>query len=359
LSLIDSLTILVTDRCNFSCDYCFQNNPVGKDVSLNGALAAIEYAYDNSRDELNILFSGGEPLLKFGLIKGCIEFVDDLKRKHQRSLSYSIITNGSLVDSNILSFLSKHKFYVQYSFDVYLRDDSHEIEKFEQGNRVLKKLLNSKDISLSTNTVFSPETVDKIFESVVYLIDSGVQNIGIGLDQTVFWDKNSLDTFRKELSKVKKIVVENYKSTGNILVDYFDLMESNGIKMCSAGGGKLVITPNGEFWGCQSFYFLDWNKCEEKRGNYLYGNITDLKKENFNKKRNDIRSNYKKFKTDNFRTDKSKCFLCDYLEECIICPTQKDLSIGKKRSLFHVPDYICEINKIIIDLNREFKKEVK
>ena len=213
-------------------------------------------------------------------------------------------------------------------------------------------------MAFSTNTVFSPDKADKIYNSVKFLFSEGVKNIGIGIDQSTYWNNKSLKILKDELSKTKDFVLEVYLSTGKIISDLFSIEEPSGINMCSAGGKRITLSPDGGLSGCSAFYFYDWNYCIEDKNNYYYGNVNDMNKEDFENKFNEINSNHMKFKTDNFKTEKNKCFLCEYLQECMLCPAIKYSFIKKGRSLFQIPEHVCQINKITNDVNRELRKEL-
>jgi len=356
---LKNLTILLTDNCNYKCSYCYQWSASGHDLDPLIAKNAVEYVLNNSNQELNITFSGGEPLLKFNLINKCVYYIKKKGEAQNKKVSFSIITNGSLINDEILEFLNDNNFDVQFSFDVYLKDEIEGKEIFNNGKSILGKLIKSKNIYLSTNTVFTPEKVDKIFYSVEFLYNEGVKDIGIGIDHTVFWNKNSLEIFREQLSKVKELVFLEYKTSRRVIVDLFDLNEPSGINTCGAAGNRLTITPDGGLWGCASFQYLDWENTTELKKNYYYGHMNDLENNNFEKRVQEVKGNYKEFKTDNFRTENNKCFLCEYLPECRICPAQKYSFMKGKRSMFHVPEQVCRMNKIIFELNKELKKEVK
>ena len=356
---IRSLTLLTTDKCNYNCSYCYQKKTSGQDIDPLIAQKAIKYVLNNSGFDLDIIFSGGEPLLKFYLIDKCVFFVNRKDKSFKKNINFSIITNGSMIDNDVLSIFDENSFDVQYSFDVYLKEKREERKNFDNLLEILSKLIKLKHISLSTNTVFTPDNADKIFDSVEFLLKKGVNQIGIGIDQTSYWDNESLDIFEEELARTKDLVIKEYLRTGKIVVDYFNLDEPSGINMCGAGGDKLTVSPDGSLWGCPSFYYYDWENSFEEKENYCYGKVDDLDNGDFEMKYEKIISNYRKFRTDNFRTENNKCFLCEYLLECRICPAQKYSFLPEKRSMFTVPEMVCKMNKIIFGINREFRREVK
>ena len=65
-----------------------------------------------------ITFYGGEPLLNFAGIKTFIEEVNKLKKNYYwPQVQYSIVTNGSLFNNEIICFLKKNDIAVGISID--------------------------------------------------------------------------------------------------------------------------------------------------------------------------------------------------------------------------------------------------
>jgi radical SAM protein with 4Fe4S-binding SPASM domain len=355
---VNSLAILLTDKCNFHCGYCYQWQKSGTDIDPLHAKRAVQYVLNNSGNNLSITFSGGEPLIKFRLMEKCMYYLKKRIREREKKADFSIITNGSLIDDVVLNFLNKNKFHVQFSFDVYLRNSPSEFEKFISGEKILKKLLNAEFISLSTNTVFTPDIADQLFRSVVYIHEQGVREIGIGIDQTADWNDSSLKILKEQLGLTGELILSEYRKSGEIISDYFAPKISVGINTCSASGGRLTLAPDGGLWGCASFHFLDWDHVRETKDHYYYGHVNDLGNDIFEKRAEVIKLNYAKFRTDHFKTESRKCFLCEYLQECRICPAQKYIYLKGKRSMFDIPEQVCEMNKIIIDANRQFQNRI-
>lgn len=101
----------LTEKCNLRCKYCvfheynrgyrnFQN----KDMSWDIAQRAIDYAYAHSGKEIAITFYGGEPLVKFDLMKKCIEY--SLMLITDKDLSFSFTTNLTLMTPEIAQYIA-------------------------------------------------------------------------------------------------------------------------------------------------------------------------------------------------------------------------------------------------------------
>ena len=104
-------------------------------MSLKTAKKAVDFYFKNSNNcNHQISFIGGEPLLKFNLIKKIVEYIKTFNNK----VSFTIITNGSLLKEDILNYLIENMFHITISFDG---------EKEIQGlNRLSKDKKNSFDI---------------------------------------------------------------------------------------------------------------------------------------------------------------------------------------------------------------------
>lgn len=107
------LILETTERCNMRCKYCYYHQDGGgyrtfgsKFMTFEIAKAAIdEFLNITERDEVNISFYGGEPLLNFQLIKDCINYVNN--HYSDKKILYAMTTNATLINDEIAEFFSK------------------------------------------------------------------------------------------------------------------------------------------------------------------------------------------------------------------------------------------------------------
>lgn len=101
------LALELTDRCNYACAYCFEGESQRNSnvMDLEMAMTVIDSLPEGSE----LRFFGGEPLLEFKLIQTIVQ-------KYPR-MRFSIVTNGSLVDERIATFLAENSFSVGISYD--------------------------------------------------------------------------------------------------------------------------------------------------------------------------------------------------------------------------------------------------
>lgn len=113
--------ITLTENCNLNCKYCFvkRSKKILKDMNETTLMRVLEYTLKIGKTRsLRFHFFGGEPLIKFNLIKKAVEFLE-LKYKlgEIKKPSFAITTNGLLINKEITKYLREHNFVVGVSID--------------------------------------------------------------------------------------------------------------------------------------------------------------------------------------------------------------------------------------------------
>jgi uncharacterized protein len=117
----DSLCLYMAHDCNLACSYCY--NDGGRVVQAPPLMspAVIEAAFRRyfieSGKTYAVSFYGGEPLLGFKAMKQAIEIGEALERERGVRIHYSMTTNGTLLNREILAFVDRHIDSVTISLD--------------------------------------------------------------------------------------------------------------------------------------------------------------------------------------------------------------------------------------------------
>lgn len=119
---MEDLILQVTQSCNLRCEYCIysENNASrhGRQhrdavMSYDKAVQIINFFMEHSRNKVIIGFYGGEPLLAFDLIKKIVQYIHSTFP--ERKVEYSITTNGTLLNNEIIEFFIREKFQMTLS----------------------------------------------------------------------------------------------------------------------------------------------------------------------------------------------------------------------------------------------------
>ncbi|WLG90771.1 radical SAM protein [Pseudomonas cucumis] len=113
-----SVIVFMTEQCNLRCDYCkvsqMITSPNKKKTDADRIIESLLESLNWTEGEVNIIFYGGEPLLKHSEINDiCIE----LSRNGKGRFIYSITTNGTLLNDEILQMLVRHQIRIGVSMD--------------------------------------------------------------------------------------------------------------------------------------------------------------------------------------------------------------------------------------------------
>lgn len=348
-----SFTFTVTEECNFNCAYCFQKKG-RRNIDISTIEKALNFFFPFLTKECSINFYGGEPLLAYNQIRHAVSAIFEKNKRLKKHIQFSMTTNGSLIDDDILNFLNQHKFLLTVSFDGLAQDISKKKGSFKQIVSVIKELLMYPDIDLETNSVFTPTTVGYLSQSIQFIIELGVQNIDLSLHKMIPWDSSSLSQLKEELISLRGFLLSFYKKEGKIPLVEFREDPKKDIFCCFAGRDRMSIAPDGKLWGC--CLFPDFLK-KEKTGEYEKYSFGDLDSftESYEEVYPEILMNISTLRTDHFSTPHTSCILCDELEECGVCPMDTAFSgaITKR-----IPPWICDIKKILRKEKKTFREEL-
>lgn len=288
---LKKMTLQLTQNCNLRCSYCVysvyninQRQHSTKRMSFSLACRAIDFFINHSIDTeiCDIGFYGGEPLLEFNLIKKLVEYVE-LKYPDKR-ITYSLTTNGTLLDINKASFFSKKEnFYITVSMDgtkevhdrsrKYAADGKGTFEDIVNNLRVIKENLPVFYSKLSINMVLDPNVdffkinnlvTNELMKELpvnISIIDDFYSSKKMFVpDEYTFyneynkflWHMNRFMHFNLEIPKTV-----DYEMT-SFMDKYCSFTHTNKLPNISAPAGpcipgqlRLFVTTDGFFFPCE------------------------------------------------------------------------------------------------------------
>ena len=284
---IHIIQLIVTNNCNFRCKYCFtrsiysykeriaaEQDPRNRIMSpeqarqyIEAVIKVVREANEKESDPvLMIQFFGGEPLLNMKTISSVLSRFGD-GRNFGIKIQYSIVTNGSLIDPEIIELFLQYNVTVLLSFDSPKGKD----RVMSNGNNSKESIIHSLDllkdsgIRTAFNSVLSKQTFDYFDTDLVdCACEYNVPEIGVILDlDPTFYTDNTSDTISEKLlafsryGKANGVAVTGYWHQIFQQMLSFKQSSRTGFKTCSATGCQFSIEPNGEVFACKgsSGYF--------------------------------------------------------------------------------------------------------
>lgn len=357
------LSLVVTDDCNYHCSYCLQKK---EKIYMAPSIIekAVTFFYPFLTGEAGITFYGGEPLLAFDNIKYTVSLLMNKKKKQEKKLEFYLTTNGSLVTDEMLHFFDHYRFDVMLSFDGLAQEMAREPGSLIPTRKLVYRLQAGEypGIKFSTNSVFSPATVNYLSASLEFIIESGVTDIQFDFAGNTPWDEASLVTLEKELAELSDFLVSYYKKKRTIPVNHFREAKPNSKNekkttgfVCVAGRDRMAITPGGYVWGCAVFH--DYMKNREDIPDYRIYSFSKL--DDFIKNHETIYprilANHIFLSQDCFFSGDRHCFHCEEVGACRVCPVNAAYTtsvMGK------ISPWVCRLNGILKKKINGFREDI-
>lgn len=280
LDKVVGISIGCANTCNLACSYCYANagtygsnlKEIMRIKDYDNLLSYIKkYNYPIS----NFTFFGGEPLLSYKGIKYFIPQVENYYlNRFQYKPHFSIITNGTLINKEIASFLNKYFDAVTISIDgpeemcdlTRIALDPT-ISVYKMIKNAMSHIMNfpKRNFHLRAVATLTPKLLENIRRYGVLdyrnsFYELGFDTVGFFQATGIEWPKTSLDN----LVEFYRVIINNtidclingeVKNLDDMTMAYLvDILKRHYNGDCVAGKNYLYYTPDGNTYPCQMYY---------------------------------------------------------------------------------------------------------
>lgn len=266
---ICDMTLLVTQKCNLRCEYCFGDGGEYKNIgimSFEVAKRAIDFLYEHSRNtkDIVILFFGGEPLINFEVIKRSVGYCKEKDILYNKKTHYSITTNGTITDDEIVQFLRENNFLVQVSIDgIESVTNANRFDIHRRGaySRILEgaKALQDKMVVGARGTI-TPAGLN-VSENVTHLLEEGFAYVHFAPANNMLKENDFekiIENYFLYCEEFEKLLLEHkYKeciARHNLYSILREIHEGKKRNVyCAAGFKAISIDIDGYIYPCHRF----------------------------------------------------------------------------------------------------------
>lgn len=270
------MVLQMTDFCNLKCKYCFieggqSSGYQRKIMSHEIAEAAIDKffkileSHDDNQSP-SIVFYGGEPLLNWDTIRFALPEIEQKEIETGIKVDKVIITNGLIMDDDIISYIKKYNVLISVSLDgIQSVNDANRIDTQGNGSfsRAVETIKRLKDngVSPAVSCVMAKEGIAHVDESIRFLIeDLGIKGMGFNHVSIIpglnFYDPVYEEQFADALLHVQDIIQDKYpfvyeRRMGHKVNMFLDklFIKAN----CTGCGEQFSVSPTGEIGICQGY----------------------------------------------------------------------------------------------------------
>ena len=271
--LINFLSLVMSEVCNFSCSYCFANKKLidngfsNQRCELMGFKTAqkavdifFELMKEHDKQDVTINFGGGEPLLNFKTILQVLSYV---KRKYfrQHNITFVLNTNCSKITKRIASVLKQYKVSIAASLDglkpgndavrIY-RDGRGTFDDILKGWKMLKKIGILPDGFMVTVNQANFHLIDE--RLIDFVSANQMRDVRIDIDVI-----HQINIFIEDVA-CKLLALRRYAAKLGITVNGFwdrpleNIFNPSSKEFTAFCGGirgnSLIVNPRGKVYLC-------------------------------------------------------------------------------------------------------------
>ena len=276
--IVKSMCLHVTHDCNLRCDYCFAGKGdyhSGKAfLPLDVGKKALEFLMTHSgeRENLEVDFFGGEPLMNFTVVKQLVDYGRELEKQYGKKIQFTMTTNCLLVNDEVIDFCRREIGNVVISIDG-RREVHDKVRRTVSGKdsygtvlpraQALGLARQNDEQEYYVRATFTRNNLD-FSQDVLALAEAGFEQISV--EPVVLPDSDPLaireedmPTVLAEYDKLADIIMEREK--GDDWFNFFHFMVdldngpclSKRMSGCGAGSEYVAVTPQGDIYPCHQF----------------------------------------------------------------------------------------------------------
>lgn len=344
LDKITHCSIFITGKCNLACNYCYRENR-DRTMSLETGRKAIDFLLENCPNNLSINFFGGEPLVEFSFLKELVDYARESVQERNVKLSFSINTNGTLIDNEILEFLRKQGFGIILSIDGL--PEAHDLNRVFPGGEGSFEIIREKlpiilkpGNRVHARMTVTPETSRFLFEGMKFLYESGFKSAAAAIDRTSEgWDDVSWTCLANNYNRILDWYVDLLRKGeqfylvdldfGAVSLDY--PFPQRGMP-CGAGTSGIAVGLEGKIYPCYRFAGMEGSEIGDVDNGFL-------------KEKRDMFRSYSCYRA-------SGCENCPLNYRCHRCPWVSQVLTG---DMFKVVEINCIEAELMLGIFRKFK----
>lgn len=264
---INHATWFVTSRCNLACSYCFTRFNKGfvrEDSTPEVGKATVDLVLMASTvPDVGLSFFGGEPLLRFDLMREVVDYARAQANKARKRFSFSLTTNAVLMDKEVIDWLNEKDVHLLVSLDGMPRSFNKRV--FPDGRPSAQlALANAQDaldagLRVQIRWSLHPEHLPYFATDLKELVRRGFDVIAVDPVYEVTWTDDDLAAYEEQLREVGRFYVSCLRRGRRTTVKPIDdgfamfVMDEKQKTRCGTATGGIGVGPDGKIYPCHRY----------------------------------------------------------------------------------------------------------
>jgi uncharacterized protein len=282
--VLKALCLHASHDCNLRCKYCFAGTgPFGGDrenMSFEVGRGALELLLreSGSRNQLEVDFFGGEPLLNLEVVKQIVAYGRSEMVKMGKVINFTLTTNAVELDQAAREFLNREQIALVLSLDGRPRvnDAMRGAGSYQRiVPNILEVVKGRANRNYYLRGTYTANNLD-FTEDVKHLYDLGLRELSlepvVDKDAEYRLTEDHFARIDQEYDKLSEFYFEKRRLGDGFTFFHFEISLEHGpclpkrLTGCGAGFDYFAVTPKGDLYPCHQFV---------GREGFLMGNVRD------------------------------------------------------------------------------------
>jgi uncharacterized protein len=356
---IESILIIVTEKCNLRCKYCYVDKENGVTITDDVIEQLPTFFNDiivkNNLEYFYINLFGGEATLEWDKFCRIVDKINMVQSLHPNvNISIATTSNLTLLDEEKLIYLRDKDIRISMSLDGgrtthdRCRVYSNGKGSYDDCLKAIKTYCKVNNVPLRSRifkSMIAPDNIDYLMDGIRDSINDGFRRTNLSIVRDCEWSDDDLARLEKFYDEYVSFLIEKFNSNeafnDNGLLLPYNTRREKRMHFCTAGSTILAIAPNGDIYPCQRFFN---SRLERTKMGSIFTTID----ENHN-----VANIYK-----NFTHDISpKCRNCELYKVCYGQCFAAIMEQGK-RDICEPIDGVCKALKIFYKASERYINEL-
>lgn len=269
-----TLQLVVTERCNLKCSYCYQ---VARRNSRKGILAletaknAIAKHLTNNDDFKKVIIEliGGEVLLYYSFVQDLITWTVERINDWKKEFVFFIDTNGTLLTDAMKRWFYENRHHVVVGLSLDGTPEAHNINRSNSYSRIephFPFFAHTWPESPVKMTI-SPQTVPMIFDSIIHIYNQGLK-VAANVPMENIWGtpeekQKYISRFKREILRLvnffRKFPELPLPSIIDLPIYSITSEEDRKKSWCGSGRNMVAYDVDGKELPCNRYAAMSFN----------------------------------------------------------------------------------------------------
>ena len=262
-----TVPLCLTHRCNLNCVYCFEKHDGEHEMTCEIAMECVDQVCNHVEDGATIefLFFGGEPLLRFELIKQVVRYV--IEKQPKQKCRFFASTNGVLLTDDMKEWFRGKKDIFVLGLSLDGKRESHNYNRSQSYDKIDIGFFKETWPEQNVKMTVSEYTLVNYASDVIFLhsLGFGINGGEICLGNNDWQKSGLLELYAKQLMKLIDYYSDCNESRYNAMfdVDIALCAAKNKLprKQCGVGDKLFFFDTDGQRYPCTFITPMAFDKC--------------------------------------------------------------------------------------------------